>query len=191
MWYAQAHPCEDFAETFAVWLARPPHRWRREYAGWPALDKLEYVDATMNALRGRPAPVRCRLQPYPLSEIRRTLRRHYARRRAQKARHQPLDYADDVLRNLFDLAPPGSGSGCRADVVLQRLLPRVRRHPAFQDRQLRYAADQVAHEWIVRARARGLTLARPAPEAIMADVVAAAILDVLGRLGDRFHRVAV
>ena len=37
-WYAQSHPTEDFAETFAVWL-QPKARWRREYVDWPALDK--------------------------------------------------------------------------------------------------------------------------------------------------------
>ena len=42
-WYAQSHPDEDFAETFAVWL-KPRSDWRRRYAGWPALQKLEYVD---------------------------------------------------------------------------------------------------------------------------------------------------
>ena len=45
-WYAQSHPTEDFAETFAVWL-QPRARWRREYQGWPALRKLEYVDELM------------------------------------------------------------------------------------------------------------------------------------------------
>ena len=38
-WYAQAHPCEDFAETFAVWL-KPNSSWRRTYAHWPAFHKL-------------------------------------------------------------------------------------------------------------------------------------------------------
>jgi hypothetical protein len=42
-WYAQAHPTEDFAETFAVWL-KPNSAWRREYFGWPAFAKLEYID---------------------------------------------------------------------------------------------------------------------------------------------------
>jgi hypothetical protein len=37
-WYAQSHPTEDFAETFAVWL-QPKARWRAEYSGWPALAK--------------------------------------------------------------------------------------------------------------------------------------------------------
>ena len=46
LWYAQSHPDEDFAETFAVWL-RPRSNWRTRYAGWPALKKLEYVDELM------------------------------------------------------------------------------------------------------------------------------------------------
>ena len=46
LWYAQSHPDEDFAETFAVWL-KPRSNWRKRYAGWPALKKLEYVDELM------------------------------------------------------------------------------------------------------------------------------------------------
>jgi hypothetical protein len=42
-WYAQKHPDEDFAETFAVWLT-PRANWRRRYKGWGALHKLRYVD---------------------------------------------------------------------------------------------------------------------------------------------------
>jgi len=42
-WYAQKHPDEDFAETFAVWLT-PKSGWRKRYQGWPALEKLRYVD---------------------------------------------------------------------------------------------------------------------------------------------------
>src|SRR5262245_5591908 len=41
-WYAQSHPDEDFAETFAVWLTLPKEKWRAEYRGWKALVKLEY-----------------------------------------------------------------------------------------------------------------------------------------------------
>ena len=41
-WYAQAHPTEDFAETFAVWL-KPRSTWRREYRDWPAFAKLTYI----------------------------------------------------------------------------------------------------------------------------------------------------
>ena len=46
-WYAQKHPDEDFAESFAVWLT-PDLDWRKAYEGWPALAKLEYVDRVMS-----------------------------------------------------------------------------------------------------------------------------------------------
>jgi hypothetical protein len=48
-YYAQAHPDEDFAETFAVWLT-PRSNWKAEYRNWPSVRKLEYVDQTMAGL---------------------------------------------------------------------------------------------------------------------------------------------
>ena len=51
-WYAQSHPDEDFAETFAVWL-NPQSDWRPRYADWPALKKLEYMDALMADIAGK------------------------------------------------------------------------------------------------------------------------------------------
>ena len=56
-WYAQAHPVEDFAETFAVWLA-PRSNWRKQYATSRALDKLEYIDALVDDLSDRKPPVK-------------------------------------------------------------------------------------------------------------------------------------
>jgi hypothetical protein len=52
-WYAQSHPDEDFAETFAVWLT-PDFNWRERYQGWKALQKLEYVDELMRSIAGKP-----------------------------------------------------------------------------------------------------------------------------------------
>lgn len=46
--YAQSHPDEDFAETFAVWLT--DRRWRSNYRG-KALQKLRYMDQVMSGLR--------------------------------------------------------------------------------------------------------------------------------------------
>ena len=49
-WYAQKHPDEDWAETFAVWLT-PGSEWRSVYADWPeALAKLDYCDRLMHHL---------------------------------------------------------------------------------------------------------------------------------------------
>jgi hypothetical protein len=49
-WYAQKHPDEDFAETFAVWLT-PRSNWRKRYKAWPAFRKLRYVDAVARRVR--------------------------------------------------------------------------------------------------------------------------------------------
>ena len=51
-WYAQSHPDEDFAETFAVWLT-PNSEWSQRYKGWKALQKLEYMDTLMRSLQGQ------------------------------------------------------------------------------------------------------------------------------------------
>src|SRR5262245_60082815 len=80
-WYAQAHPAEDFAETFAIWL-KPGTRWRRQYDGWGAQRKLEYIDLVMASLNGkRPVHVN-RREVEPLSHLKKTLREHYRNKRA-------------------------------------------------------------------------------------------------------------
>src|SRR5499426_4754928 len=59
-WYAQKHPDEDFAETFAVWLT-PRSGWRRKYRGWGAMAKLRYLDRLARQL-GNTEPLRRRGQ---------------------------------------------------------------------------------------------------------------------------------
>ena len=60
-WYAQKHPDEDFAETFAVWMT-PNSRWREKYKHWPALEKLEYVDRIGHVVAAQ-EPLRRRGRP--------------------------------------------------------------------------------------------------------------------------------
>ena len=55
-WYAQKHPDEDFAETFAVWLD-PQSNWREVYADWGCLRKLKYVDELAHRIGHQPPPV--------------------------------------------------------------------------------------------------------------------------------------
>jgi hypothetical protein len=76
-WYAQKHPDEDFAETFAVWLT-PGLDWRAEYAGWPALAKLEYVDRVMREV-GDEAPEVAAPTPddLPVEAMDYTIAEHY------------------------------------------------------------------------------------------------------------------
>lgn len=97
-WYAQSHPAEDFCETFAVWL-QPRSSWRRRYGGWPALEKLEFVELEMRRIRADRALVRSRERVEPISELRMTLREHYRRKRARY--HGGSDPVDAGLLSVF------------------------------------------------------------------------------------------
>ena len=98
-WYAQAHPTEDFAETFAVWLT-PKSAWRRDYADWPALHKLQAVDELVASVRAARAPVRNRTRIEPLEQDTRTLAEHYRRKLAHN-RHIRRGLADELLQRAF------------------------------------------------------------------------------------------
>jgi hypothetical protein len=103
LWYAQSHPDEDFAETFAEWL-RPRSDWRRRYAGWPAYKKLVYVDQLMEEIADEKPINAARRKVEPLHTLTRTLGEHYAARRKKYAVQFPNIYDAD-LRRLFSDQP--------------------------------------------------------------------------------------
>ena len=151
-WYAQSHPTEDFAETFAVWL-QPASRWRSHYDGWPALAKLQFVDEVMHEVRAAPAPVRTRLHIDSLVHDTRTLGDHY---RAMLKRYAPPTRReeDELLDRVFS-REPGRGS-LRAATLLRRLRPRL--HPLVAARVgcSEYLVHQVMRAAIRRATELGL-----------------------------------
>jgi hypothetical protein len=102
-WYAQAHPAEDFAETFAVWL-QPRSNWRRRYRGWAAMRKLEYVDELLDEIAGSRPRNKLRRKIETLPEIRITLREHYERKRRKYALEWPA-YLDNDLKRIFSQEP--------------------------------------------------------------------------------------
>lgn len=149
-WYAQSHPTEDFAETFAVWL-KPNSDWRRSYRDWPAaLAKLEFMDATMRALRGRTPPVRSRRRIESLDRNRRTLREHYAERLARIARTRSRA-ADGVLQRVFTTRPARRVAP-RASVLLRAVKPRLVDSVARTAGVDRYSVYQVLRRATLRAQ---------------------------------------
>lgn len=144
-WYAQSHPAEDFAETFAVWL-RPGSDWKRRYLGWPALRKLEYVDALMTELRDRSPIVRRRTKPYALSTLRKTLREHYEHKRE----HYAVQYSTSYDRDLQILFTEADRNGRRetAAAFIRRhrktILERVGRFARDYDPIIAHVLDELA-----------------------------------------------
>jgi hypothetical protein len=97
--YAQKHPDEDFAETFAVWLT-PRSCWRQRYRHWPALRKLQYVHKLMNSLRNDEP--KCVTGPLctPVEKMSILLAEHYGQR-AERYRAAAQGYVDDKLKEVF------------------------------------------------------------------------------------------
>ncbi|MBM4033385.1 MAG: hypothetical protein FJ291_16600 [Planctomycetes bacterium] len=128
--YAQKHPDEDFAETFAVWLT-PRAAWRRRYRAWPALAKLRYVDALMQRIR-KEEPARTGGKLYrPVEEMDVLLAEHYGQR-AEHFRAAAQGYVDDRLRAVF---PALRGNAALPASQLLR-----RHHDGLIERMVRWSA---------------------------------------------------
>lgn len=115
-WYAQKHPDEDFAETFAVWLT-PGLDWRGEYAGWPALKKLEYVDRIMTEIgkldREVPSPS---TDDLPVEAMQYTVAEHYENEWERIPIDDPRQFDAD-LRRIFAGAADAPAGGPAAEFI--------------------------------------------------------------------------
>jgi len=116
-WYAQSHPDEDFAETFAVWLT-PGLDWRTRFKGWKALQKLEYVDELMRSLAGQPPPYQPAYREKDFNFLNLKLKTYYVRKRKQFEDSYP-DFYDRDLRQLF-AGPPDAGPAKKASLYLRQ-----------------------------------------------------------------------
>ena len=118
-WYAQKHPDEDFAETFAVWPT-PGLEWRSAYAGWPALAKLEYVDRIMRELATHAPPSAPSPTPddLPVEAMDYTVAEHYANALEEIPQPDPRQFDVD-LRRIFH-APEEAPSGESARRFIER-----------------------------------------------------------------------
>lgn len=157
-WYAQSHPCEDFAETFAVWLS-PKSNWRTAYEGWHALRKLRYVDELMTEILDASPSVRKKTRVEPLDTDRRTLRDHYDEKLSYTSVTETNRY-DVRLRRVFAPAeryprrPAASTFLREVRPELQRLLiRRSRLHP--------YLVHHVMRMVIARSRELDLCVHGP------------------------------
>jgi hypothetical protein len=165
LWYAQSHPDEDFAETFAVWL-RPRSNWRARYAGWPALKKLEYVDALMAEIAKERPRLRNHEQVEPLSELSETLGEHYKKKQALYAFDTPKTYDRDLLR-LFSASPPKNQPSEAASSFLRRNRAKLRKLVAKWTGEYQLTLDAVLDDMIARCRELNLRAVGPEQKLVM------------------------
>jgi len=148
-WYAQSHPDEDFAETFAVWL-KPRSDWRKRYARWPALKKLEYVNDLMAEIGPSVPPVRSRARVDSLRTLRQTLGEYYAARRERYRMDIPNTYDRDLCRLFSD--DPKHRHHVAASTFLRRHRAEIRSRIAKWSGEYQATLDAVLADMISRCR---------------------------------------
>jgi len=160
-WYAQAHPDEDFAETFAVWLSFTPEQWREQYRGWKALEKLEFVHCLMEEAKNEAKSASLKKQRvrriYEAGRLRKTLARYYTERRKLYAEDFP-DFYDADLRVIFGSGEPNGESAAKVMRKNRRaLVGSIVRWTG----QHKYTVDMLVRKLIERCQELKLTIPPP------------------------------
>jgi hypothetical protein len=186
-WYAQSHPDEDFAETFAIWLD-PESKWRERYHDWPAAKKIEYIDELMAELAGREPRPATASEVDPISSLRKTLRRHYEEKRQHYGVNRP-EFYDRDLRRLFSDSPAHARQPTAAS-FLSRIRREMRHRVGRWTNEYQYTIDRVLADMIQRSRELNLRLARP-PEETKLEFAVLLTVQTMNYLHSGRHRVAL
>jgi hypothetical protein len=186
-WYAQSHPDEDFAETFAVWLD-PQSMWATRYAGWPAQRKLEYLDRLMRGVAPTQARVKSKREVDPLPRLKKTLGEHYRKKREHYGLDHP-DFYESDLRNLFSDASEYAKNPSAARFV-NKIRKEVRATVASFTDSYQYTIDQLLAKVIDRCRELNLRLTE-SEEATKIDFMVFLTVQTMNYLHSGRHRVAL
>ena len=168
-WYAQCHPDEDFAETFAVWIT-PRSGWKKRYAEWPkALEKLEYIDELMAEIAGAKPLSQKRFEVDPVSKLKGTLGDHYAAKRERYAIETPTVF-DRELRKMF---PENARkmNAPQASSIIRKNRARIIRAVAKGTGEFPLALNAAIDDMITRSKALKLRSPR-AEQTVRADITA-------------------
>lgn len=187
IWYAQSHPDEDFAETFAVWL-HPDSLWAERYKGWPVLKKLRYMDGLMKELAGVSPKVSSREEVDALPTLKETLREHYQRKRTHYGVER-TPYFDADLRRLFSDSATYATNKPAAG-FLTRIRKDLRRRVAEWTGEYHYTIDQVMEGIIARCRELNLRLTVPEEQAKV-DCTILLTVQTMNYLHSGRHKVAL
>ena len=186
-WYAQSHPDEDFAETFAVWLT-PNSMWQKRYGDWPAIKKLDYMDELMKKIAGKPPLETTTKIVDPISRIRKTLRWHYIRKRKHYGLDHPNFYDRDLRRLFSDAAE--YEKNLLAEIFLKRSRREIRRLVGSWTSAYQYTIDQVLEDMITRCKELNLRLTT-AEERTKLDFTVLLTVQTMNYLHSGRHRVAL
>ncbi|MFG1499748.1 putative zinc-binding metallopeptidase [Halobacteriovorax sp. XZX-3] len=140
--YAQAHPEEDFAETFSVWLT-PRSNWKRVYENWPALKKLKYVDNMMKALSNKKPNVICYKEIDSIEESELTVREYL------KLKRKKLRKSSQARRSIHHIQKyliHNETTGIELDKVIGGLRRELVRDISLLTKEYQYKIESVVND---------------------------------------------
>ena len=123
-WYAQKHPDEDWAETFAIWMT-PGLDWRKEFAKWPgALRKLEYCARTMAELSDKEPLITAVDFDEDVASLSMSLEQFYQGATSGTPSERPAEL-EQMLRTIFSETDPAPVRLAASDLIrrIQHDLP--------------------------------------------------------------------
>ncbi len=176
-WYAQSHPAEDFAETFALWLDPPALKSARTSLTGLARKKLAFVEELMGEVRASAPTIRLRERTEHLGTLRETLGRYYARKRRRLASEEVPPF-ESVLESLFE----EDGRASVAAATLRQAQPTIRRRARGRFRGDTYSVDQIVDAMVRRVHQRGLGATRESKAVVLEQLTRATetTLEVIG-----------
>jgi hypothetical protein len=177
-WYAQSHPHEDWAETFAVWLD-PRSDWRHRYQHWHAINKLHYVDSVMQTITAKTALLRNKHTEYPADKIKMTLRQFYAEKRRRYGLDSP-EFFDVDLHKLF-CDPQDLPQGERASRYLRQVAKPTLHIVERWTGEYKYRINEVLKDMVKRCDELGLRADSDDPD-LLANLIACVTMVVMNKL---------
>jgi len=165
-YYAQSHPDDDFAETFAVWLS-PDIDWKNKYKDWPVIKKLRYVDSLVKKIANkRPKKKAERNPPFSADRMRSTLSAYYERKRRTLG-PEFQGYYDDSLKKIFS-ENKGEDSAIKASQLLREHRRRIVDSVTGWTGHRKYDINQLLGKFILRCDNLGLYTELSEPDSLIA-----------------------
>jgi len=164
-YYAQYHPDEDFAETFAVWLT-PEIDWHSQYKGWNALKKLLYVQELMQEIKEKGPVVPAGKKYWQASRLTSTLENYYKKKKRLYA-EEMHGFHDMNLKRIFSEKKPDDNSSGFAHVMIEHYRKNIIATVSTWTGEKKYIIDGLLKILIKRCRELQLVLAEPEQQALL------------------------
>jgi hypothetical protein len=163
-YYAQCHPDEDFAETFAVWLT-PGLDWRSLYKSFKAVEKLQYVDEVILEIKDKPPLVKNGRKYRKASLLNLTLTNYYKKKKHIYAEDFP-DFHDTNLIKIFTDKKEDT-KGPYAYTLIRKYKDGICNNVSIWTGEKKFIINDLLETLIDRSRQLGLVNSLPEQQAIL------------------------